>query len=216
MKIHHEASRLPVSTRRRLWRWVVGAAAGSVLLVIAALLTLFGLYTSRRPIPLGLRDITQADREALTERWGEFQPKVLRGLPAAPFTATPRDLDVFFSFMPLYRDRVHFSAEGNTLRADLALPLDRLMPVIGTGRYLNATDTFRVELGPERALRVEVLSAQVNGRPLPVWIKRLLGRKEFHQDFLGLMGGPAFLRNLANLKVRDGALVLTPRQVEEH
>jgi len=31
-----------------------------------------------------------------------------------------------------------------------------------------------------------------------------------------LMGGPAFLRNLAPLKVRDGALVLTPRQVEEH
>ncbi len=183
---------------------------GIVLLAIAALLTLLGRYTSRQPMAIPVAGISQADREALIERWSEFQPKVLHGLLTTPFVASTKDLDVFFSLMPRYGDCIRFSAEGDTLRAHLSLPLDRVIPVIGKGRYLNATDTFRLGLGAEGVPRVEILSAEVNGRPLPGWVKRVLGRKEFHQDIFDLMGGPSFGRHLKDLKVRDGVVVMTP------
>jgi len=214
MKIPYEAGCPVVPGKRRRWVWVIGAAGGIALMAIAVLLTLLGLYTSRRPMARPAAKITQADREALVERWGEFQPKVARGLPAAPFVASAKDLDVFFSLMLRYGDCIHFSAERDTLRADLSLPLDRVIPVIGKGRYVNATDTFRIGLGAEGVPRVEILSAQVNGRPLPCWVKRVLGRKEFHQDIFDLMGGTPFMRHLKDIEVRDGVVVMTPLNVE--
>jgi len=171
------AARPAVLKQRRWWLFALGAVGGIMLLATAALLTLLGYCTSRQPMPLPTADITQADREALIERWGEFQPKVAKGLPAAPFTASAKDLNVFFSLMPRYRDCICFSAEGSTLRADVSMPLDRVLPVIGRGRYVNATDTFRIGLGADGFPRVEILSAHVNGRPLPRGVERLDGER---------------------------------------
>jgi hypothetical protein len=54
----------------------------------------------------------------------------------------------------------------------------------------------------------------VNGRRLPRWVTRQLGRKELHQDIYHIVGGTAIMRQLKSIEVRDGFVVVTPLNSE--
>ncbi len=175
-----------------------------------AFVALLGYYTSKEPMPIIKVDVTEADREALTEKWVQFHEEVTGGRPTAPFKASPKELNVFFSMLPRYRDRIHLSRAENRMRAEISRPLDPVLPLIGKGRYLNAAGTFDVRLGADGLPRVEIVSAHVNGKRLPRWLERQLGRKELHQDIFHVLGGAACLGQLKSIEIRDGFVVITP------
>ena len=58
-------------------------------------------YTSATPIPIVQTEVTQNEREVLVGRWAQFYEAVAAGRSAAPFKATSRDIEVFFSMIPI-------------------------------------------------------------------------------------------------------------------
>lgn len=199
---------LAVVKNRRWWLYLLTAFGALLALAGGAFVALLGYYTSKEPMPIIKVDVTEADREALTEKWIQFHQEVTEGRPTAPFKASPKELNVFFSMLPRYRDRIYLSLVENRMRAEVSMPLDPVLPLAGKGRYLNGADTFDVRLGSDGFPRVEIVSAQVNSKRLPRWLERQLGRKELHQDIFHVLGGAAFLGQLKSLEIRDGFVVI--------
>jgi len=213
-----KANTLPLNTRsksdtqkgRRWWLYGLLALGALILLAAVGFMGLLGYYTSKKPVPIAHVDITPADQEALTGRWVQFQQEIKEGQPTAPFKLSAHELNGFFSTVPSLNDRVYLGLTGNTARAEVSFPLEGLLPVFGKGRYLNAVETLRLRPGPDGIPQPEVLSVTVNGNPLPRWVARRIGQREFTRDPFGPLNDPSFRSQIKSIEIRDGCLLLTP------
>ena len=196
--------------KRRWWLYVLLAFGALLLLSVGAFVALALCFTSKVPRPIPTADVTQADREALTEKWIQFHQEVTQGRATAPLQVSAKELNVFFSLLPRYKDCISLSLVGTNMRAEVSMPLDRLLPLVGEGRYVNGADVFNVRLGADGFPRVEILSAEVNGKRLPRWVERLLGWKELHRDIFYVLDVAPFSERLKSIEIRDGFVVLTP------
>jgi hypothetical protein len=196
--------------KRRWWLYALSAFGALLLLAAGSVVVLLGYYTSREPMPITNANVTEADRDALRVKWLQFRQDVVEGRFPAPLRISPEEVNVFFSMLPRYRDRIHLSLVENRMRAEVSMPLEEVLPVLGSGRYVNGVDVFSVRLGADGFPRVEILSAEVNGKRLPRWVERLLGWKELHRDIFYVLDVAPFLGRLKSIEVRDGFVVLTP------
>jgi len=214
MKTTATSSNVPSSPlapkRRRWWLYALAGFGALLLLVAGSFVALFGYYTSREPMPITHANVTEADRDALANKWLQFRQDVVEGHSPASLRISPEEVNTFFSMRPRYRDRIHLSLVENRMRAEVSMPLDRLLPGLGSGRYVNGVDVFSVRLGADGFPRVEILSAEINGKRLPRWVERLLGWKELHRDIFQVMNAVPFLERLKSIEIRDGFVVLTP------
>jgi len=213
MKTSVTSSSIPSSPsapkRRRCWLYVLAGFGALLLLATGSFVALLGHYTSREPMPITHANVTEADRDALRVKWLQFRQDVVAGHSPAPLRISPEEVNVFFSMLPRYRDRIHLSLVENRMRAEVSMPLEEVLPGLGSGRYVNGVDVFSVRLGADGFPRVEILSAEVNGKRLPRWVERLLGRPALYRDIFYVLDLPAFLERLQSIEIRDGTFILT-------
>lgn len=200
--------------KRRWWKYVLAGCGAALLVIIGVAALLFGLLISSSPMPISKAIVTTEDREALAGKWFLFQPDINDGKPASPLSISIHEFNVFFTMLPLYKDHVFFSRVGDKIQGEAAMPLDQWLPWIGKGRYLNGSDVFEVCLGKDGLLDLRIESATVNGKRIPRWFLRLMERKEFYRDIFDSMGGVEFSHNLQSIEIRDGCLVLTPKEAK--
>ena len=192
--------------------WVYGLVAAGVLLLlpVGGFLGLVGYYTSKKPAPITNAYVTPEDQEALKARWVQFQQELTEGHAIGPFKLSAKELNGFFATVPNLNDRLFLSLTNNTARIEVAFPLEKLVPMFGKGRYLNAIEILKVRLGPDGLLKPEILSVTVNGKRLPRWMTRRLAQREFSPDMFGPLSDPAFKSQIKSIEISDGFLVLTP------
>jgi len=201
----------PSAPKKRRWWWYgLSAFAALLLLVGGALVAALLHYTSNGPMPITSANVTEVDREALREKWFQFRQDVSEGRSPEPLRISPEELNVFFSMLPRYRDRICLSIVDNRMRAEVSMPLGQVLPGIGVGRYVNGVDVFSVRLGANGFPQIEIVSAELNGKELPRWVKRQMGRPELYRDIFYVLDLPAFLERLKSIEIRDGFVVLTP------
>lgn len=205
---------LPAPKKRRWWLYTLSAFGALLLLAAGSFVALLGYCTSREPMPITNANVTEADRDALRDKWLQFRQEVVEGRSPEPLRISPEEVNVFFSMLPRYRDRVHLSLVENRMRAEVSMPLEEVLPVLGSGRYVNGVDVFSVRLGANGFPQIEIVSAELNGKELPRWVKRQMGRPALYRDIFYVLDLPAFLERLKSIEIRDGFVVLTPAKSE--
>ena len=200
----------PPAKKLPWWLYALGALAALLLLAVAALAILVGHYTSKKPMPIAQAAVTEEDRAALIAKWAQFHQNVTSGHPTAPFQVSPKDLNVFAAILPQLKDRVHLDIEQNHMRAEVSIPLDQVLPVIGKGRYLNAVGRHNLRLEADKSLRLEILSATLDGKALHRWMLSRIASKSLNQDAIHTPDVAAFLARLKSLEIREGFLVFVP------
>jgi hypothetical protein len=198
----------PAKTHQEIRNWVrIGLAGLGAMVALVAMLAvaLFLLFTSTVPVPLPEVEVSEDDRDALVDRWMTFRGELASRQPTAPFQASSRDMNVFFSMMPRLRSRVYGTFEENRIRCQFCLPLSDSPKT----RYLNGEVTIRPIL-KNRALQLDVTSCRVNGHALPPWVCRLLGRRSLNPEAYWVMEEFDIPRHLKSIDVRANSLVLNP------
>lgn len=191
---------------KRPWRQAMAVLGVFVFSAGVALSLMVGLFTSRVATPLPALDITSDDREALLEKWGLFQHQVTSGQPTAPFAFSSREFHVFCAMMPRLRSRVSGTFEQDYLHIRFSSPLG-LGPI---RRYTSGAG--RVQIGVhDQKLVIRVVACQLNGRALPRWICRQLGRRCFNPEAFRILDESGLLPYLQEIIIRDDVCFLTAR-----
>ncbi|OJW17817.1 MAG: hypothetical protein BGO49_30415 [Planctomycetales bacterium 71-10] len=219
--------------RRRgcLFYGCVGAVVLSVLLMLALALAALvsyrtivryrDMYTSDAPVELPKLATSEEERARAVARVEAFRKAVEAGEAVGPLSLSGDDLNALIQESPRLKDHVFLSIVGDHLKARVSIPLTELQDFSLTrGRYLNGEAEVKVALRDGR-VKLEVVSMLAEGKELPPMVRDILARSDIVLDdeddeddeddtdedrrFKG------FLRRIASLEVKDGAMVITPR-----
>ncbi len=208
----------PVPRRRG---WIVWVALGIVVVLVAMgaamaywVWRLYG-YTSAEPRPVTVYALRAGEAEAVRGRIEAFGEAATRGGGASRrLELSSDDLNALVSGGPRgerYRGRVFFRAEGDTLYADVSLPLSEVkllgVPVFGE-RFLNGTIALKsaeAEGGARRILSVDSIVA--GGKVLPeTYLSHLRGRDILEN--LAESGWKPYLEGVREVRIAEGKLIL--------
>jgi hypothetical protein len=200
-----------------------GCLIGTVCLGAVLLALLLGLYevrkmilqfTDSQPLPLPTLSMSQAEMEKVQQRFDGFLDSVRVGRQTQSLVLTGDELNALLATEPGVRGlkgKLYVSIEGDRLKAQLSLRMSDVGLPFFRGRYLNGTATLGLSL-QNGSLQLAPETITVKGKPLPsVYMNRIQG-----QDFTqGLTNNPrasAVLDHLQSIEVKDGTIVLVPKQ----
>jgi len=163
-----------------------------------------GPYVAETAVELPPVDALEADVAATIQRLDDFKAAADAGTDTTPLELTSQDLNILITNHPdfaMFADKGRVAIEGDRVKANVSIPLDQAIPVVG-GKFLNGTATFSAEvLAGRAALYIEDL--QANGQTVSAAIlteMRKTNLLEQHPDALGEIDG---------LVIRDGKLILS-------
>jgi hypothetical protein len=167
-------------------------------------------FTSTEPMAIPVHEPKPGEVEALRERFESFE-KAPPGSKDDRIEVSADDLNSLLASNEEGRrwaKRVHVRIEGESILADVSIPLEELRPLgveVLAGRYLNGT----VELGlsvVDRALDLRVTGATANGKPLPSSYVALLAEENLLS--VAKEHVPASLRDVGTAEVRGGTILV--------
>ena len=126
-------------------------------------------YTETTPAQIEKVEYTRAQTDAMQTRLATFMQALDGGTNLVEFILTADDLNALISTQRELKDKLFVRIDGDQVRGEISMPLNDLGPFKLSGRYLNATATFKIVLA-NGALDVRLQDAQVKGRPLPSMI----------------------------------------------
>ena len=201
----------------------VGLALGA-LVGYRTMIKYRDMYTALAPAPLPKLALSESEREEAVERAKEFRDAVEEEKKVEPLTLTGDDLNALIQEEPKLKDRVFLALDDDKIKAKVSLPLDEFWDAsLVEGRYLNGEAEIKLRLR-NGALKLELVSMLVKGKPLPKPVRDVLARSNI---FLGDEDddeeddehGPefdrhlkSFLRRVSSIEVKDGVMVVTPRR----
>ena len=171
-------------------------------------------YTDTTPMALPTLDLTPTEIHDATARLDAFKQAIVAGTNGPALSLGNRELNALVAGAPDFadlKDRVYLSIEGDTLKGQVSVPLDKLPIGRVKGRYLNGAAGIKVSLD-NGVLLVTLDSLQVKGRELPEEVMSQLRRNNLAKDLYGKPETAEVLRHLERIEVHDGKLVITPRQ----
>ncbi len=199
-----------------------GCIAGLVLLA----LTLAGLlvalhyvkklvhqFTDTQPVELPALHMSQAEMTQVKQRFDAFQAAVRERRPAQPLTLTSDDINALIAGsaepQPL-KKKFYVRLEGSQVKGEVSLPLQDLGLKIFRGRYLNGSATFDLAFR-NGALFVTAQNVLVKGKPVPEMYMQEIRKHNLAEGWLNDPSAVAVLQGLQDIQVKDGKLVLEPK-----
>ena len=181
------------------------------------------MYTATKPVPLPKLALSEPERKRAVERAKAFRDAVEAGKDVEPLALTGDDLNALIQEEPKLKDRVFLTLEGDAVKAKVSLPLDEFWDAsLVQGRFLNGEAEIKLRLR-DGALKVEVVSMLVDGKPLPQPVRDVFAKPnvflddedddeeedEHAPEFERRL--KTFLRRIASIEVKDGVMIVTPR-----
>ena len=137
------------------------ASVLAVLLIIAlAVLAFVGMrffsglveeWTSPAPAELPKVQISEEERKSVRERVDAFRKALEEGTATDPLVLTSDDLNALIEENPDSRGRVFARVEGDKLKGQISIPLDKLKIGMLKGRYLNGEAELKASLERRRS-----------------------------------------------------------------
>lgn len=191
-----------------------------LVLVLGALLIgfhyvkqLVNSYTDTKPVALPTVQMPQAEIDKLKQRFDTFQQAVREEHPAKPLSLTDEEINALIAGGTQWqalKGKFYIRLDGNQLKSEVSLPLQEVGWKMLQGRYLNGSATFSLVFR-NGVLSVSPQTLLVKGKPLPESFMQVIRQENFA---LGLTNEPAavaLLKGLQKIQVKDGNLVLEPR-----
>src|SRR6266550_2575987 len=131
-----------------------GCISGLALLLIMVFALLLGVYyvkkmfnefTDTKPLALPVVQMSPAEIKALHERLDAFDKALKEHQPTPPLILTSDDINAWIATSSggqSLTGRVYISIEGDQLKGQVSLPMERLGLGMFRGRYLNGAVIF--------------------------------------------------------------------------
>ena len=126
------------------------------------------------------------------------------------FILTADDLNALISTQRELKDKLFVRIDGDQLRGEISMPLSDLGPFKLSGRYLNATATFKIALA-NGALDVRLQDAQVKGRPLPSMVLSEFKKNNLAQEYQKDPKAAADIAKFDTVQVTNSTVLLRNR-----
>ncbi|MHB1557171.1 MAG: hypothetical protein ACYC61_06810 [Isosphaeraceae bacterium] len=194
----------------------------AVLLTIAVGLLFFFMYrwvsgvideyTATEPRTLPAVEVTAEKRRTTEERWEQFKDALHRGTATEPLILSAEDVNVLISDRPEFAGKFYVSIEGDRLRSQVSIPLEKL-PVFGLtqGRYLNGEAELKAFLRDD-ILVIVFQSLEVNGKRLPERIMNGLRAQNLASDVHKDRTTAQEIQRLESIEIQDGRIIIKPKQ----
>jgi hypothetical protein len=196
------------------------ASVLAVLLIIAlAVLAFVGMrffsglveeWTSPAPAELPRVQISEEERKSARERVDAFRKALEEGTAADPLVLTSDDLNALIEANPDFRGRVFAQVEGDKLKAQISIPLDKLKIGMLSGRYLNGEAELKASLS-DGILVVTLETLEVNGKRPPENFLVGLRKQNLAKDAYDDPKNAEMIRRFESLEIKDGTIILKPR-----
>jgi len=196
------------------------ASVLAVLLIIALAVLAFlsmrffsGLveqWTAPVPAELPKVQVSEEERKSVQERVGAFRKALEEGTAIDPLVLTSDDLNALIEESPLFKGRLFARVEGDKLKAQISMPLDRVEIGMLKGRYLNGEAELKASLS-DGILVVTLETLEVNGKRPPEHFLEGLRKQNLAKDAYDNPKNAEMIRRFESLEIKDGTIILKPR-----
>jgi len=201
----------------------VFASVLSLLAVIALGVTAFIGYrfvnrfvtewTATTPVELPKVQISEDQRRSVRERVEAFRKAVNEGTATEPLALSGDDLNALIEENPNLKGTVYARIEGDKLKAQVSIPLDRFKIGMVRGRYLNGEAELKASLS-SGFLVVNMDTLEVNGKRPPEKFLEGLRKQNLAKDAYDNPKNAEMLSRFESMTIKDGKIILTPRRRE--
>ncbi len=193
-------------------------------------------YTDKEPVAIAtieMNDEEIAAIEARLEAFGEMvsndvpndesadQPPeaaaIEKNAPPDPgvteLVLTAKEINALISKKTELKGHIFVRIEKGQISGDVSMPTD-FLPLVGGGRYFNASATFDVSLDPAKnqgLLEVRLVDAKVKGQPLPQQFLDAIASENFAQDIYDDPKMAKMLDRFESLRIEGDRLILKVR-----
>jgi hypothetical protein len=167
-------------------------------------------YTSPVPRALPKVEMPAEERQALKARVQAFRKAVDEGTPTEPLVLTSDDLNALIDENPDLKGMFYFKVEGDEVKGQVSIPLDKLDIGMVRGRYLNGEADVKASLR-DGVLIVTLDSIEVNGQRVPEKVMKGVREQNFAKDFYKDEKNAATIRKFESLEIKDGKIIIKVR-----
>ena len=172
-------------------------------------------YTSEAPMELPKVELTEAQSEAIRQRFKEFKQALDTGKPVEPLILTADDINCLITDDPNFKGHVFVTIEDDKLKGQVSIPLDAFLLVPAfRGRYLNGSAELKVAL-VNGILVVTADSIEVKGKPLPPKTMAAMRGQNLARNAANNPQNAKVLGKLDSIQIKDGKVIVTARSKHE-
>jgi hypothetical protein len=171
---------------------------------------LFEQWTSPTPVELPKVHASEEERKAVRDRIDTFRKQLDDGTAVEPLVLTGDDLNALIEGSSDFRGTIYAKVEGDKLKAQTSIPLDKLPLGLGRGRYLNGEAELKASLS-NGVLIVTLDSLEVNGKRPPEAFLQNLRQQNLAKDAFNDPKNAEMIRRFESLEIKDGKIILKPR-----
>jgi hypothetical protein len=187
---------------------------GALLLGLHYVKKLVNRFTDTQPMALPALQMSQPEIEKVKERFEAFRAAVRERRPTQPLVLTADEINALIASGPeqqAWKGKFYVRLEGNQLKSEVSLPLQDVGLRMLKGRYLNGSATFDLAFrnGVPFVLAQSIL---VKGQPLPELYMREIRKENLAAGLVNEPGAVAVLQGLQDIQVKDGKLVIEPKE----
>jgi hypothetical protein len=173
----------------------------------------FNQFTDTKPAPLPTVQMSQTEMGNIQRRVEAFRKAVRDHSLVPPLTLTADDINALVASDPeleALKGKLFVTIEGNSIKGQLAVPLEELGMPMFTGRYLNGTGTFAVSL-QNGVLRVTLKEFLGKGKPLPGLYMGKIRKQNLAANANADPRAAEALGHVQDIQVKDGQLIIVPK-----
>jgi hypothetical protein len=168
-------------------------------------------WTSTTPVELPKVQISDDERRSVRERVEAFRKAVNEGTATDPLVLSGDDLNALIEENPTFKDTIYARIEGDKLKAQVSIPLDRFKIGMVRGRYLNGEAELKASLS-SGVLVVNLDTLEVNGKRPPEKFLQSLRQQNLAKDAYDNPKNAEMLSRFESMTIKDGKIILTPRR----
>ncbi len=167
-------------------------------------------WTSPAPVELPRVQVSEEERHSVRERVDAFRKTLEEGTATEPLVLTSDDLNALIEENADLRGRVFARVEGDKLKGQISLPLEKLKIGMFRGRYLNGEAEFKASLS-DGILVVTLETLEVNGKHPPERFLAELRKQNWAKNAYDNPKNAEMIRRFESLEIKDSKIILKPR-----
>jgi len=223
-KFTPESQQPPYQQPRQRGCFFYGCIIASILMVLVLIfigLALFFTYrfatqmveqyTAAAPRDLPKVEMPAEQRASLKKRVEEFRKAVEEGKAVEPLVLTSQDLNALIEEEPQLKGKVYLKIEGDKLKGQVSIPLEKIGLAMFRGRYLNGEADLKASL--DNGILIVTLDAlEVNGKSPPPEVMTKLREQNLAKDAYSNPKNAEMLRKVESMEIKDGKVIIKVRR----
>lgn len=200
-----------------------GCLGGLVMLLIIVIAGLVGLryakkmvtdFTDSAPTPIPAVKLSPSEIEQVRKRIEDFRQAVRAQRPTPPLTLTTDEINALIATDPdlePFKGKVYVAIEGDQLKGQMSIPMAEAGLPAFRGRYLNGAGTFKLSVR-NGLLYLTAQTIDVKGKPLPEVYMQKIRTENLARNLNSDPRASAALDRIQNIQVKDGKVVIVPKE----